>query len=111
MGKGPSNYWNVSELLKEMGYDPLKEMIGDARKADVKPEIRTSINKELLSYLAPKPKQVEHVGEIDHQHTVVIQSFKDVSAEEIERFHEARKLAGNSNQPVIIDQTKDQDGA
>ena len=51
----------ITDALNIIGYDPLLAIIQIASDLEVDIKIRYDANKELLSYMMPKLKRVEHI--------------------------------------------------
>jgi hypothetical protein len=71
----------VSERLANLGCDPIAILAGIANDTTASAELRVKVNCELLQYLYPKRKAVEHSGpdgEAIHVKRLIGLQFEDI---------------------------------
>lgn len=90
----------VIQAMKEKRYDPLKELIDIAMKADTPRDEKIDIAKSLMKYAYPQLKHVEVDAQVNHGLTVQVRQFvKPDSVIGTEK--EDAKIAGHG-QPIGI---------
>jgi hypothetical protein len=62
-------------LLAKHDFNPMEELILTAKDPDTLPSEKIKICLNLVEYMLPKLKSVEVKGEVDHQHTIVIERY------------------------------------
>lgn len=65
-GSKNRNKYEVAERLKVLGFDVLSEMVQLYRDPDTKSETKAKMAGDLLKYVAPQLKAVEHSGDEDN---------------------------------------------
>jgi len=89
---------SIMDVCNEMGFDPARGMIEIAMSGET-PELQFQARKELLKYLYPQRKAVEHSGTIDTGLQSIIESIKDKSEDEL------TKIAADSRNSITYSET------
>jgi hypothetical protein len=73
---------SVMDICAEMGFDPVRGLVQLALTAEDESN-RVTAHKELMKYIYPQRKAVEHSGTIDTGLQSIIDNLKDKTPEEL----------------------------
>ena len=89
---------SVIDICAEMGFDPVRGLVQLALTAEDESN-RVTAHKELMKYIYPQRKAVEHSGTIDTGLQSIIESIKDKSEDEL------TKIAADSRNSITYSET------
>lgn len=74
----------VAQICAEIGFDPVKALIVAAAKS-TREDIRVAASKELMKYMHPQKRSIEHSGSVDMQLQSIIQELENKTDEELKQ--------------------------